>query len=182
MNYLIVPGFGGSHPDHWQSRWELANSNFSRVHQSSWDVALCSEWLTHLDAAVAQSGPNTVLIGHSLGCLLIAKWATQTQHRICGALLVAIPDPSNPLFPADAIGFDTIETTRLPFPSLVIASSNDPYASLSFSKDTAKNWGSGWKNIGACGHINVESGFGDWPAGLALLTQVLQQSQIVEPA
>jgi predicted alpha/beta hydrolase family esterase len=38
----------------------------------------------------------------------------------------------------------------------------------------ASDWGSDWLLIGACGHINAESGLGDWDEGLALLHSISQ--------
>ncbi|WP_288842225.1 alpha/beta hydrolase [uncultured Deefgea sp.] len=177
MNFLIVPGLGDSSEAHWQSRWEKTNANFSRVEQASWDYPQHDAWLANLDAAVQRSGPETILIAHSLGCLLVANWAAQTTKSIRGAFLVAPPDPHHPNFPKTASGFEHLSQAPLPFPSMVVTSSNDPYASLEFAIRTATAWGSSWKNLGAYGHINVESGFGDWPAGLALLNQLLSQCQ-----
>lgn len=93
--YLIIPGYGGSGPAHWQSLWQ-ANSRFQRVQQRDWLRPRCSEWVAQLEQAVAQSGADTVLVAHSLGCPLVAHWAQQTQLRVRAALLVAPPDLDGP--------------------------------------------------------------------------------------
>jgi predicted alpha/beta hydrolase family esterase len=58
---------------------------------------------------------------------------------------------------------------RLQFPSIVVASSNDPYVTLSRGQAFAKAWGSEFVIVGEAGHTNSASGLGDWPEGLALL-------------
>jgi predicted alpha/beta hydrolase family esterase len=57
----------------------------------------------------------------------------------------------------------------LPFASTLVASSNDQWASLARAQQFATAWGSELVNLGPAGHINADSGHGEWPAGLALL-------------
>ena len=82
---------------------------------------------------------------------------------------MAVPDPSGALFPAQAASFDHVPDKRFSFPSLIVASTNDPYGSLSYAKACAAKWGSELEVIGAKGHINDQSGLGVWPEGQALL-------------
>ncbi|MBI3776751.1 MAG: alpha/beta hydrolase [Gammaproteobacteria bacterium] len=170
---LILPGIGNSGPDHWQSRWEKDNPSFMRVQQNDWDHAVCAEWLAVLENSVARVGTDAVLVAHSLACLLVAHWASSTKLKIKGALLVAPPNPNGPNFPQKAIGFSPVLLRRLTFPSIVVASTNDPYGSLDFAKSAAVAWGSPFVNIGAAGHINSESGLGDWNEGFSLLRQLV---------
>jgi predicted alpha/beta hydrolase family esterase len=60
-------------------------------------------------------------------------------------------------------------------PGLVVISSNDPYAEETFSLNLAKDWGLEVVRLGPCGHINDQSGYGDWPEGLALLDSWMGQ-------
>ncbi len=170
---LIVPGIGNSGPRHWQTEWETHKANSQRVQQRDWDHPVCDEWVATLDAAVAKSGEDTVIVAHSLGCLAVVAWAAQWQRNVRGALLVAVPDPAGPNFPKEAIGFAAISLRRLPFPSTVVASTNDPYASTTFAKHCAEAWGSRYVDIGVAGHINAASGLGLWPNGLKLLRQLM---------
>jgi len=57
---------------------------------------------------------------------------------------------------------------KLNFPSLVVASDNDPWVKSEAARYWAAQWGSDYLNIGAAGHINVDSGHGPWPHGLKL--------------
>lgn len=170
---LILPGIGNSDPAHWQSRWEAAHPSFQRVTQRDWDHPVLSEWTDRLEQAVAAAGPDIVLVAHSLGCLTAAHWAAVTTQRIRAALLVATPDPAGPAFPREATGFAEQPIQPLPFRSRLVASSNDPYASLSHAQACAAAWGSELVLIGDAGHINAASGFGDWPQGLELLRGLL---------
>ena len=172
MNVLILPGIGNSGPDHWQSHWEQARNNYIRVNQSDWDNPKCADWVAALEGSVKRSGADTILVAHSLACLLVAHWAAQTNLPITAAFLVAVPNPKGPAFPTQAIGFDRLPIQRLPFKSMIIASTNDPYGGVAYAEERAAIWGSDLVNIGAAGHINSASGLGAWPAGHILLQQL----------
>lgn len=113
-----------------------------------------------------------VLVAHSLACLVVAHWAARTGRKVKGALLVAPPDPDGPNFPAAATGFSPLPAVALGFPSIVVASSNDPYGSIAFAQSWAQTWGSRFVGIGPAGHINSQSGLGEWRAGLSLLREL----------
>jgi len=172
---LILPGISSSGPQHWQSLWEKANPAFIRVEQDDWITPKLSDWVNRLEAAVAESGPNTVLVVHSLACLLVAHWAAKTDQTIKGALLVAPPDPANVNFPAGVSGFAPIPQQPLPFKSILIASSDDHYATLDFSRELAGVFGSEFVDVGELGHINSDSNIGDWPEGFEIFKKLLSQ-------
>ncbi len=108
-------------------------------------------------------------MAHSLACLLVAHWQAGSTLPVRGAFLVAVPDPLSGAFPSEAAAFAAPPREKLRFPSLIVASSDDPYGSPSYAARCAAEWGSGLVDIGACGHINGASGLGDWPDGMALL-------------
>jgi predicted alpha/beta hydrolase family esterase len=170
---LILPGIGNSGPEHWQSRWEASNPSYGRVMQRDWENPVLSEWQAELEKSVGLSGPNTILLAHSLASLLAAHWATSTQLRIKAALLVAVPDPARPTFPSGAAGFAPFPQQPLPFKSLLVASTNDPYGSLAYSRACASLWGSQLVVIGDAGHINSSSGLGMWEEGHNLLRELM---------
>lgn len=130
---------------------------------------VCADWQANLEDAVARAAPDVVLVAHSLGCLLVAHWSARTRRRVGGALLVAAPDPLGAAFPANAQGFAPVPRVRLPFPSIVVASSDDLYAHIDFARTLARDWGSDFLDVGAQGHINADSGLGDWKFGRRLL-------------
>src|SRR6266508_2751450 len=167
---LILPRLHDSDAGHWQSRWEARDETLLRVMQDDWETPHCADWVARLDQALAYAGPDTLLVAHSAGCALVAHWAVGCQQgQVRGALLVAPSDPEAPSFPVGATGFAPIPLLRLPFASIVVASSNDPFVTVERAQTFASAWGSKFVMIGEAGHINRASGFGDWPEGLALL-------------
>jgi uncharacterized protein len=172
---LIVPGLGSSGPQHWQTLWEQQLPGCERVQQRDFDNAVCSEWIANIDAAVRREGENVVLVGHSCGSLAIAHWARKYQRKIVGAFIVAPSDVEMPGFPYHPVGFAPIPLERLPFRSVVVASSEDEYAPLERSQQFAKAWGSEFIDIGPAGHINAASGYGPWTEGLEILTEFLHR-------
>ena len=169
---LILPGYGNSGALHWQSRWEQANPAFVRVQQRDWDAPVCDDWVAAIEDAVRSAGPDVVLVAHSLGCLAVAHWAATPHSPIRGALLVAVPDPEGPDFPAQASGFGEPPARSFAFSSTVVISDDDPYGTPAYSAQLAQAWGSSAVRVGSCGHINAESGLGDWAAGFELLRQL----------
>lgn len=169
---LLLPGYANSGPTHWQSLWQDQHPEYVRIVQRDWDEPRCAEWVERLEAAVCKSGPTTILVAHSLGCLLVAHWAATSHQAVAGALLVAPPDPQAAAFPSSIQGFAPIPLHPLPFRSTLVASSDDPYATPAFTRQCAAAWGSNLVEIGPAGHINSESGLGDWPKGQKLLAQL----------
>jgi predicted alpha/beta hydrolase family esterase len=166
---LILPGLYNSGPNHWQTIWERLDPGFRRVIQKDWEAPSCSDWVEALQSAVTRT-PGAVLVAHSSACALVAHWAQRcSPDGILGALLVAPSDPGGPNYPKGPTGFAPMPMARLPFPSVVVASTNDIYVTTERAAAFASAWGSRLVNIGAAGHINGDSGLGSWPAGLELL-------------
>ena len=171
--FFLVPGLGGSGPDHWQTHLERQNPDFTRVQQRNWDEPDRAEWVATLEQALAgEDLSQVVLIAHSLGCPTVTHWANTYGHRIKGALLVAPVDVATAGFAAlPPKGFGPMPLQRLPFPSKVVASTTDEWANLDRARQFAEAWGSELVVIGDAGHINTASGHGSWPEGLALLQE-----------
>jgi len=134
LTIVTIPGWAGSGPEHWQSVWEREHPEFRRARMRNWQSVERDEWVRAVERTLAEVPGETVLVAHSLGCLAVDWWALQNAPRaseVRGALLVAPPDldSSACLLPALA-SFAPAPLARLPFPSLVIASENDPYAGL----------------------------------------------------
>lgn len=168
---LILPGLFNSGEGHWQTVWEAKLPNAIRVQQSDWNTPDRARWVANLDDAVAASERPVILAAHSLGCALIAWWAKECGNRphaakVTGALLVAPPDVEHSTFPTFVTGFSPMPCTTLPFRSIVVASSNDPWCALPKAQNWATQWGAQFHDIGSRGHINAESGLDNWPQGL----------------
>jgi len=173
MTTLILPGIGNSGPEHWQTHWERQDPTCRRVVQADWETPRCADWVRTLDAAVAEAPGPVVLVAHSSSCALVAHWARgaapSALARVRGALLVAPSDPDGPSYPAGPSGFSPVPLARLPFPSIVVASTDDVYVGLDRAQAYATAWGSRFVDVGAAGHVNAASNLGEWPTGYTLL-------------
>ena len=177
MRVLIVPGWNGSGPDHWQTIWERKNG-YQRLYQRDWQKPEVEEWTSRLEAAISRRAGGVVLVAHSLGCLTVGRWAAlypRSASQVKCAFLVAPPDVgSRPDCPPPLRRF-AARGSALPFPSVLVASENDPYGTMKFAKETARGWKSRLVSAGYAGHINVDSGHGPWPEGAQLLRELMAE-------
>lgn len=169
---IIIPGWRDSGPDHWQSLWEQSLPRATRVRQASWDQPSRTAWVGALARAIESAVRPPLLIAHSLGCITVAHLSLTLQQRVAGALLVAPADVERHRVPDTLAGFAPIPRHALPFPSMVVASSDDPYCSLAQAEHLAQAWSSELIVLEQAGHINAASGLGDWPQGLRLLARL----------
>ena len=166
---LVAPGLHSSGPEHWQSRWQRLYPRFERVEQERWSDPVLLRWADRLDEVLDQDRRPTLIVAHSFGCLTTAlSLSRSTSPHVAGVLLVGPADPDK--FQVSSL----LPHGELPCPSIIVASSNDPWMTLKSAESWAQRWGSDFVNAGALGHINAESGLGDWRFGQRLL-QVLAQ-------
>lgn len=164
---LIVPGYRGSQHDHWQTRWENRLSTARRVHQREWTKPVREDWVESVAEAVNEATKPVVLVAHSLGVATAIQAIPLFTHRVAGAFFVSPPDVANPaLRPKHLQTFGPYPRDPLPFPSVVVASRNDPFSTFEVAEDIAAAWGSLFVDAGESGHLNAESGHGPWPEGL----------------
>jgi len=163
---LIIPGLHGSGAGHWQTLWERAHPEYQRVEQRDWNDPRLDEWAACIEKAVVAADRPVLLVAHSFGCLATARAASCIDDRVYGALLVAPADPAR--FGAD----DMLPKHGLGFPTILVASSNDPWFALAKAQRLARQWGSHFVNLGARGHINAESNLGHWTFGKLLLDEL----------
>ncbi|MGD9774345.1 RBBP9/YdeN family alpha/beta hydrolase [Diaphorobacter sp.] len=175
-NILLLPGWQNSGPGHWQSLWEQRHG-YQRVQQHDWMRPLRGDWSARLEEVVVDADGPVVLVAHSLGCILAAWWAAHSRHtaKVHGALLVAPGDVQRPEVAAHIRGWAPIARQRLPFPAVLVGSRNDPYCSRESAEGLARDWGARFVDGGHKGHINAESGLGDWPEGHALLGALMNK-------
>jgi len=168
---LIVPGYQNSGPGHWQSLWEGSLRDAQRVEMPNRDFPRKVDWVEALDEAIADCTAPPILVGHSLGCLAIAHWAANHDREIRGALLVAPSDAERPDAMAAIRAFAPMPRRRLPFETILAASSDDPFLGSARARGLAADWGARFVDLGPCGHVNLASGHGPWPRGEALLSE-----------
>jgi predicted alpha/beta hydrolase family esterase len=168
---LLVPGLRGSDNGHWQTLWQQERPDFRWVSQADWDTPDLAAWAAAVAHSTRAAGSPALVAAHSFGCLATVRAALVHGAPIRAALLVAPADP-------DRLGVTALlARKRLPFPSIVVGSTNDPWMKLVRAGELATVWGSrliGYRNAG---HINAESGFGPWPDGVRLLRHLDAEAQ-----
>lgn len=170
---LIVPGLYGSPAPHWQHWWAATDptalmvdlSDPARLVPAVWEIELASMILQH---------PDSILVGHSLGAVLIARLLTTWTHlRVRAALLVAPAENTG----NDRIGqFGAIPELALDVQTTLVASRNDPWMSFGRALHLSRVWGSDLVDLEWAGHINVASGFGPRARGKALRDDLLRRT------
>jgi uncharacterized protein len=167
---LVLPGWLDSGPDHWQSLWE-AQHGFARVQQADWLWPRRGDWMARLEEVLLDDPRPALLVAHSLGCHLVAAWAAHSKNtaRVRGALFVAPPDLEREDLPPNVTAWRPPVRAPLPFRATLVHSTDDPFCAADRAGGLAAAWGAQAVNIGTRGHINADSGLGDWPDGLALL-------------
>ena len=166
MRFIIVPGWRDSGPGHWQSLWAERLDDAVRVRQDDWITPSRQAWVASIARTILLQTEPVVIVAHSLGCIATTHLPADAAARIQGALLVAPADPERRSILSD---FAPVPARKLPYRSVMVASSNDPYCPVRLAGAYARAWGSEFVRIQDGGHINIESGHGEWPLGAALL-------------
>jgi hypothetical protein len=180
---LIVPGLRDAVAQHWQTLLEArlrdSGQPVANVPPMGRDDLDCATRVAAIESvAQAVDGP-IVIVAHSGGCVMLAHWARQTRRLVLGALLAAPPDFERTMpagYPALEVlragGWLPVPRARLPFPSIVAGSRNDPLASYERVAEMARDWGSRLVDLGAVGHLNPASGYGEWPRAEAFIAEL----------
>lgn len=173
---LTVPGLMNSGAGHWQTIWEEMLPDCRRVDLGGWDRPRRNSWVNRLDRAIEEVDGPVLLAAHSLGCHAVAWWVELAcegwSEKILGALLVAPPEVDEAAVDGRLHGFAPLPRKLLPFPSILVASHNDPYMRLERSRALARCWGSQFADAGEAGHINAQSGLEEWTFGQFLLSRL----------
>lgn len=175
---IIVPGWRDSGPGHWQTLWAERLPQARRVVQDDWHTPTRSAWVARLEETVLEQPGPVVIVAHSLGCITTAHMNPEAAARVRGALLVAPADPERRAVLSD---FAPVPYAALPYRSILVASSNDPYCPIRLAGAYARAWGSEFVRLQNAGHINVDSGHGEWPLGRALLQSLTEVELPLQP-
>ena len=170
---VIVPGWRNSGPGHWQTLWEQQIPGAVRVLQDDWITPTRNAWVASITRTILEQPGPVVIAAHSLGCIATAHLPDAVARRISSALLVAPADPERRGILAD---FAPVPHQPLPYNSLVVASNDDPFCPVRTAGAYARAWDSEFLRLQNAGHINVDSGHGHWPLGLALIHAQLAQA------
>lgn len=176
---LIVPGLRDHVAEHWQTLLAARLPLVRTVSPLEHDKLSCAARVEAVARTLAGIDGPVVIVAHSAGAMMVAHWAQQATRPIQGALLATPADLEHPMpagYPTveqlDANGWLPIPRKKLPFPSIVAASSNDPLSQLERARDFAEAWGSRFVELGAVGHLNPASGYGEWPRALELIREL----------
>jgi len=167
---IIVPGWRDSGPGHWQTLWAQQLQGARRVVQQDWESPRRTAWVDALCGAIESAPGPVVLAAHSLGCITVAHLPPDVAARVRGALLVAPADPERRAVLND---FAPVPFAPLPYRNILVASTNDPFCPVRRAGAYARAWRSEFVRLPAAGHINIASGHGEWPLGLALLQSLV---------
>jgi len=169
---LLVPGLDGSPAPHWQHWWAEADDTAILLELTDVANPIPEVWEFEIAAALLDH-PGAVLVGHSLGAVVIANLLAKWPHlEVDAALLVA---PADPNAHPRAARFAPLPEARLGVPASVVASRNDPWMSFSRVRQLSRAWGAELVDLGFAGHINVASGFGPWEQGMALRDRLMER-------
>lgn len=173
---LIIPGYTNSGPAHWQSRWQAKLSTARRIENVDWVKPMREEWTQAVARCVNEAVRPVVLVAHSLGIPAAIHAIGRFEKPVAGAFLVAPPDVANEeIRPRHLMTFGPYPREPLPFPSVTVASRNDPYCRFEVAEDIAAAWGSLFIDAGEAGHINADAGYGPWPEGSMVFAQFLSR-------
>jgi hypothetical protein len=174
---LLIPGLDGSPAPHWQHWWAATDPNALMVDLTDPGSPAPMVWEIEVAGAILQH-PGALLVGHSLGAVLIARlFATWPQLDVAGALLVAPADAAKSRRTAS---FAPLTEAPLGVPAMLVASRNDPWMSFGQARHLSNAWNADLIDLGFAGHINVESGFGPWPGGFCLRDELLGQRALTQ--
>lgn len=176
---LVLPGAGTIDASHWQSRWAERFSTGRIVRPDDPGRPKLQDWTAHIQQQIVMSTRPVVLIAHGLAVSAVVHAAQHlVDTKVRGAFLVSPPDHEGDELPATARGFGHVPRDPLPFPSLLVVSSNDPLCSIERAVDMATCWGSELHIAANAGQIDATSGHGPWPEGLVMFTRLMQRLKV----
>ncbi|QIE25449.1 Serine hydrolase [Caballeronia sp. SBC1] len=165
---VLVPGLYDSDIDHWQSHWHQRFSGWRRIAQRDWNQPDVESWIDAISRTLAQCERPAILIGHSLGALASCALVASRDVNVAGLMLVAPAEPAR--FELD----DRVPHHRLNVPGVLVASHDDPLLRFERAHFWANTWGCLLVDVGEAGHINAEAGYGPWPHGLVILSELIR--------
>lgn len=127
-------------------------------------------WLSVLDASISELGPDTTLVGHSLGCALLLRALERPGSRVAGSFFVSgflgalgnqDFDPLNAPFFVEPFEWSMIKQRM--GSAKVIIGDDDPYVPLLKGEELAEQLGVDLTVVKNGGHLNQAAGFSEFP-------------------
>ena len=122
-------------------------------------------WFGVLEGYKQYINEDTILIGHSLGCMFTLRILEKLPHKVRGVFLVAGMVGIKPIlnYTSDynfgGFDFDWGKIKNKSENFIVFHSDNDPYVGLENGKELAKNLGIELSFIPNAGHFNKKAGY-----------------------
>lgn len=164
---LILHGWGGSDFPHWQG-WlsgEIAKDYgcVSFLKLSNPDFPNKNEWIEELTEELKNFKPN-IVVCHSLANILWFHLCNELKiTKVRKLFLVAPPSLECKVEELKSFFPCKIPTNLYAKEALLVASTNDPYMSLDEATLLADSLGVEMVILQNAGHINTDSGYGEWP-------------------
>jgi uncharacterized protein len=176
---VIVPGLRDHVPDHWQTLLARQLPGSVTIPRMATDKLSCAGWVEQVERTLAPIAGPVILVAHSGGVMMVVHWAWRYRRPIHGALLATpadlesrLPEGYPTLEDLQQGGWLPVPRNRLPFPSIVAASTNDPLASVERVAQYGADWGSRIVDLGAVGHLNPAAGYGEWPRAHEIIREL----------
>jgi predicted alpha/beta hydrolase family esterase len=176
-SFLILHGYEGSGPEHWQSwladRLRRAGETVAYPDLPSPFAPALPAWRATLEEELRSLPEEPTVIAHSIACILWLHHCAPSAPsggRAARVLLVAPPSlaaaplPLRSFFPAPIVRERVAAAageTRL------VCAPDDPYCPEDAAVVYGRPLGLEVDVLAGAGHINVESGYGPWPAAEA---------------
>lgn len=170
---LLVPGLHNSGPDHWQSRWHEHFPYWQRMTGLPWEKPDLTVWSAKLASKLRSRRSRVHLVAHSFGALTAIAAARLQPEKVASLFLVA---------PADPAHFGIVDERlegQVQVSAQLVASRNDPWMSFERAEYWSRQWQVPLFDAGNAGHINAQSGHGDWHQGLELLGSLYRRAELV---
>ena len=180
---VIVPGLRDHVPEHWQTNLAASLPGARTVPPMGRIDLDCTSRVAEIERVVQSIDGPVVLVAPSGGVVAAVHSANRCKRGVHGALLAAPADFEEPMpdgYPTmgslRANGWLLVPQSRLPFPSIVAASRDDPLCRFDRAVAMSHDWGSRTVDLGNAGHLNPASGFGPWPQAQDLIAGLICNS------
>ncbi|MBE7188040.1 alpha/beta hydrolase [Jatrophihabitans endophyticus] len=173
---VILPGWQGSGPGHWQT-WlgeqltaagrEVRNPDFADLDHPQLD-----DWLAALGASLdGLTDDGFDVVAHSLGSILWLQHAASSTTAPRPARVALVAPPSPVTHPDEVDGFfpvplDVDAVRHAADGTVLVGGSDDPHCPEGIAEAYGRPLKMATTVIEGGGHLNVAAGYGEWPAVL----------------
>jgi len=163
---LLLHGWGGSDSPHWQSclAGELAKDygKVSFLQFSDFDFPKLDVWKEELKAELDDFQPDIVVCHSLANTLWFHLCNNETIPEVEKLFLVAPPAINTEINELDEFFPVKVPTNLHAKNSILVTSTNDPYLTQEEAKELQDTLQIPMKVLEDAGHINADSGFGQW--------------------